>query len=98
MSAASSPRASRGTGLAFGIAAYGLWGFLPGYFLILEPASPWEIVAFRVLMSLVFCALLLTVTRSRRGLVGRARQPPVTATAHMPASEGQKKSTPRHYT
>jgi len=77
MSAASSPRASRGTGLAFGIAAYGLWGFLPGYFLILEPASPWEIVAFRVLMSLVFCALLLTVTRSWRGLVGLARQPRV---------------------
>jgi chloramphenicol-sensitive protein RarD len=66
-----------GTGLAFGIAAYGLWGFLPGYFLLLEPASPWEIVSFRVLMSLVFCALLLTVTRAWRGFIGLARQPRV---------------------
>jgi len=56
----SSPRA----GLSFAIAAYGLWGFLPAYFLLLKPAGPFEVVAFRILMSLVFCAILLTVTRS----------------------------------
>lgn len=70
-------RSGQGAGLAYGIAAYGLWGFLPSYFLLLEPASPWEIVAFRVLMSLVFCAILLTVTRGWRGFVGLARQPRV---------------------
>ncbi len=73
----STRRSARATGLVFGIAAYGLWGFLPGYFLLLDPASPWEIVAFRVLMSLGFCALILTVMRGWRGLVGLARQPRV---------------------
>ncbi len=64
----------QGTGLAYAITAYGLWGFLPGYFLLLAPASPWEIVAFRILMSLGFCAVLLTVTRGWRGFLGLSRQ------------------------
>ena len=50
-------------GLAFAIGAYGLWGFLPLYFTVLAPAGAIEIVAWRILLSLVFCALLLTVTR-----------------------------------
>ena len=33
-----------------------LWGFLPLYFLLLAPTGPWEIVAWRILLSLVFCA------------------------------------------
>ena len=50
-------------GLTFAIAAYGLWGFLPLYFSVLAPAGAIEIVAWRILLSLVFCALLLTATR-----------------------------------
>ena len=50
-------------GLTFAIAAYGLWGFLPLYFSVLAPAGAIEIVAWRILLSLVFCALLLTITR-----------------------------------
>jgi chloramphenicol-sensitive protein RarD len=50
-------------GITFAIGAYGLWGFLPLYFSVLAPAGAVEIVAWRVLLSLVFCALLLTVTR-----------------------------------
>jgi chloramphenicol-sensitive protein RarD len=50
-------------GLAFAIGAYGLWGFLPLYFSVLAPAGAIEIVAWRILLSLVFCALLLTLTR-----------------------------------
>jgi chloramphenicol-sensitive protein RarD len=57
------PSTSR-AGLLLAIAAYGLWGFLPAYFLLLKPAGPFEVVAFRILMSLVFCAVLLTVTRA----------------------------------
>ncbi len=53
-------------GLAFAVAAYGLWGFLPVYFIALEPAGPIEIVGWRVLLSLVFCALLIGVTRAWR--------------------------------
>ncbi|HEY8282601.1 MAG TPA: EamA family transporter RarD [Leifsonia sp.] len=56
----------RRSGLIYAISAYVLWGILPIYFLSLVPASAWEIVAWRVLFSLVFCAILLTVTRTWR--------------------------------
>jgi len=56
----------RRSGLVYAISAYVLWGILPIYFLSLVPASAWEIVAWRVLFSLVFCAILLTVTRNWR--------------------------------
>lgn len=75
--AAAPPQRRQGAGLAFAVTAYGLWGFLPGYFLLLAPASPWEIVAFRILMSLVFCGILLTVTRGWHAFLGLARQPRV---------------------
>ena len=52
-----------GTGLAFAISAYGLWGFLPVFFLLLAPSGAVEIVAWRIVLSLVFCAILITVTR-----------------------------------
>ena len=55
------PSTSR-AGLLFAIAAYGLWGVLPAYFQLLKPAGAFEVVAFRILMSLAFCVLLITVT------------------------------------
>jgi len=61
------------SGLAFAIAAYALWGFLPIYFIALEPAGPIEIVGWRVLLSLVFCLLLLTVTRAWRPFMALVR-------------------------
>jgi chloramphenicol-sensitive protein RarD len=66
-----------GAGLGFAIGAYGLWGFLPAYFLLLAPASPFEVVAFRILMSLIFCAILISVTRAWRPFWNLARQPRV---------------------
>ena len=63
-------------GLLFGIGAYGLWGLLPLYFVTLAPAGPVEIVADRVLFSLVVCFALLTAARSWRalGVVLRSRR------------------------
>ena len=55
-------------GVLFGIGAYGLWGLLPLYFFVLQPAGAVEIVANRVVWSLLFCALLITVTRTWRVL------------------------------
>jgi chloramphenicol-sensitive protein RarD len=46
-----------------GLAAYALWGLFPLYFPLLEPAGGVEIVAHRVLWSLLFIAILLTVLR-----------------------------------
>ncbi len=60
-------------GILFGIGAYGLWGLLPLYFFVLQPAGAIEIVANRVVWSLVFCVLLVTVTRSWRVLGGAFR-------------------------
>jgi chloramphenicol-sensitive protein RarD len=51
-------------GLLFGIGAYSIWGFFPLYFPLLEPASPIEILCERFVFSLVFLAVLLTVSRT----------------------------------
>jgi chloramphenicol-sensitive protein RarD len=53
----------RRLGVLSGLAAYSLWGLFPLYFPLLEPAGGLEIVAHRVLWSLVFVGLLLTVRR-----------------------------------
>ena len=58
-------------GILFGVGAYGLWGLLPLYFFVLHPAGAVEIVANRVVWSLLFCTLLITVTRSWR-VIGAA--------------------------
>lgn len=49
-------------GVALGAAAYLCWGFFPLYWPLLDPAGSIEILAHRVVWSLVFVALLLTVT------------------------------------
>ncbi|WP_104127887.1 EamA family transporter RarD [Cryobacterium sp. Y57] len=59
------------SGLIFGGLSYALWGALPLYFLLLAPSGAFEIVAWRVLFSLVFCALIITVTRTWT-VLGRA--------------------------
>jgi chloramphenicol-sensitive protein RarD len=53
----------RRLGVLSGLAAYSLWGLFPLYFPLLEPAGGLEIVAHRVLWSVVFVAVLLTVLR-----------------------------------
>jgi chloramphenicol-sensitive protein RarD len=53
----------RQTGIVAGLAAYLLWGLFPLYFPLLEPAGGVEIVAHRVVWSLLFVALLLSVRR-----------------------------------
>ncbi len=51
------------SGYLFGLAAYGLWGTFPLYFPLLEPGSPWEILAHRIVWSCVTMALLLLLLR-----------------------------------
>ncbi len=53
----------RRLGVVSGLAAYALWGLFPLYFPLLEPAGGLEIVAHRVLWSLLFVGILLTVLR-----------------------------------
>ena len=53
----------RRRGVLSGLGAYALWGLFPLYFPLLEPATGLEIVAHRVLWSLLFVGLLLFVLR-----------------------------------
>ncbi|MCU4671234.1 EamA family transporter RarD [Microbacterium fluvii] len=69
------PARERALGGVYAFTAYLLWGFLPLYFLLLAPTGPWEVVAWRVLLSVVFCALLLTVTRGWPALMKILRTP-----------------------
>lgn len=52
-------------GVAAGVAAYGLWGSFPLYFRLLEPAGALEVMAHRILWSLVVVGAVLVVRRSR---------------------------------
>ncbi|WP_368499810.1 EamA family transporter RarD [Herbiconiux sp. A18JL235] len=63
------------SGLLYALGAYVLWGVFPLYFLLMRPAGAFEVVAWRILFSLVFCAVLLTVTRGWGTLAGIVRQP-----------------------
>ena len=62
-------------GALFAFLAYLLWGFLPLYFLALLPSGPWEIVSWRVILSLVFCVIALAVMRGWRAFGAIVRQP-----------------------
>lgn len=74
-SAPSDAESRQRSGVFFAIGAYGLWGIIPIYFLMLAPAGGVEIVAWRILFSLVFCVILLTVTRTWRAFLAIVRQP-----------------------
>jgi chloramphenicol-sensitive protein RarD len=50
-------------GILFGLLAYGVWGLFPLFWPLLEPASAPEILAHRVVWSLVFMSLVLTARR-----------------------------------
>ena len=50
-------------GLLLGVAAYGLWGGFPLYWPLLEPAGALEILAHRVLWSMLTIGLLVVVLR-----------------------------------
>jgi chloramphenicol-sensitive protein RarD len=63
-----SPRDETRRGLLFGLSAYLLWGVFPLYFPLLEPSGTIEILASRMVWSLVVVLGLLTVTRGFGGL------------------------------
>ena len=68
-------RNATAVGGVYAFVAYLLWGAFPLYFITLLPAGPWEVVAWRVLLALLFCVLALTVTRGWRAIGRVVRQP-----------------------
>ena len=83
---AAAPPSRLVSGLIFSLGAYVLWGFLPVYFRLLAPTGAFEIVAYRILFSLVFCAVLLTVTRGWGRLAALVRQPRILLTLAVAGS------------
>lgn len=67
--------ASERSGISFAVAAFAMWGAFPAYFLLLRPAGAFEIVDWRVLFSLVFCVIVITVMRKWPALIAIVRQP-----------------------
>jgi chloramphenicol-sensitive protein RarD len=62
------------TGLGYGVAAYGLWGFLPIYIKAVREAPVLEVLCHRVLWALVFL-LLLSWRQGQLGAVRAALRP-----------------------
>ena len=70
-------------GVFYGLAAYLLWGVFPLYFPLMAPAGSVEVLLHRVLWSLLFCVLALTVVSAvQRGAAGTWR--PLAALARSP--------------
>ena len=63
----------------YGAAAYLMWGSFPLYFMLLAAIDPLEIVPWRVFSALVFCVLLIAVTRAWAPLVEILRSPRMVA-------------------
>lgn len=51
-------------GTLYGFLAYLSWGLFPLYFHALIPAGPWEILAHRIVWTLLLCLVLLAFTRN----------------------------------
>jgi len=62
-------------GLGFGLGAYLIWGFLPLYFILLDGVTAGEIVADRVVWSLVLLIGILAVAGRFGKLVAVLRNP-----------------------
>lgn len=61
-------RASTRTGLAQGVAAYLIWGFLPLYFKLLRDVPPAQVLAHRILWSLLLLVVAVVALRRARAI------------------------------
>lgn len=64
---------SRRNGLLSATAAYGLWGLLPAYFVALSASGAVEILAWRIVLALVFCVLIVVAMRGLSKTLGLLR-------------------------
>jgi len=71
------------TGLLFGVGAYSLWGLFPLFWPLLEPANALEIVSHRAAWTLVFCFIVLAITKSLRATMTTLKRPMVAVKLFM---------------
>jgi chloramphenicol-sensitive protein RarD len=62
-------------GVAFGLSAYLLWGFLPVYFKLLGDVAPTEVMAQRIVWSVALLAVLIIGARRGPQLAAALRNP-----------------------
>ena len=55
-------------GVFYAIAAYFMWGLLPLYWKVFQAMGAWEILAHRIVWSVVFVAIIIVVTKRTRKL------------------------------
>ena len=66
-------------GLLFGVSAYTLWGLFPLYWPLLKPANPLEIVSHRAVWTVVFCVIILAITKSLKSTLATFKRKNVAA-------------------
>jgi chloramphenicol-sensitive protein RarD len=69
----------RSLGLLFGVSAYSLWGLFPIYWPLLKPANPVEIVSHRAVWTLVFCFIILWITKTLKSTLSLLKRPKLVA-------------------
>lgn len=73
-------------GLPLGIGAYLLWGGMPLFFPLLQPAGALEIVAHRIVWSLLFCLIALAALRQLGDFRTALRSPRILGTFAVAAA------------
>lgn len=73
--AAASGVAGQGSGILYGFGAYLTWGFLPLYFRMLDHVGSMEVVASRILWSLLLLLVILALRGTLGAFAGLIRQP-----------------------
>ncbi len=69
----------RSLGLLYGVSAYTLWGLFPIYWPLLKPANPFEIVSHRAVWTLVFCFIILALTKTLKSTLSLLKRPRIVA-------------------
>ncbi|HRQ59154.1 MAG TPA: EamA family transporter, partial [Azoarcus taiwanensis] len=70
-----SDRAEAGRGVAYGLAAYGIWGCFPLFFSLFEGIPSWEVLIHRIIWCCVFLVLLVSLLGRWQPVVDALAQP-----------------------
>jgi chloramphenicol-sensitive protein RarD len=74
-----SKRSEHSLGLIFGVGSYVLWGLFPLYWPLLQPANPLEIVSHRAVWTLVFCLIVLALSKQLHSTIAIVKKPKIMA-------------------
>ena len=74
-----SKRSEHSLGLIFGVGSYILWGLFPLYWPLLQPADPLEIVSHRAVWTLVFCLIVLALSKQLHSTIAIVKKPKIMA-------------------